>query len=440
MTLLIERSTNIKAYHGSNSVFDKFDQNKSRIINDFYGGGVAYFTDNTKVAITYAQSMSRKSGKPIVYEVNLNFKKLFDVDDTFTGKELIKFVETYDAELFARGAGLMGPRDDKYLVVAKLKKGDYKLSGEQVFRGLSRGMNQTAKAREILIKLGYDGLRYNGGVNMGMATKHSVYLAYDSKSITILKKFGLATKKKPEINETLAPSYFHGTNPENASQILKSGFDPDKSKYQKKLYLTTNYQEASKYSKIANNGKPGIVLKIDSSSLDIKNVVSNYSGIIEYTGKINSKYIKKIGMFGEKRDYKMLTFSEYLLEKECPEITREQMKKFEQFVDKLFARFGIDFDFSTHFIERMSDSRNSPCINIMELGAIFKKIYDTKVKGDERLSKFKDTEAVVKDLQSKLNIPFVIRYDRKNDELKINAKTIMRKADFKTPSPVIAYK
>jgi hypothetical protein len=136
----------------------------------------------------------------------------------------------------------------------------------------------------------------------------------------------------------------------------------------------------------------------------------------------------------------MLTFSEYLLEKSCPLITKDQMKKFEQFVDKLFSRFGIDFDFSTHFIERMSDERNDPCINIMELGAIFKKIYDTKVKGDERLSKFKDTEAVVKDLQTKLNIPFVIRYDRKNDELNIKAKTIMRKDNFRTPSPVITYK
>jgi hypothetical protein len=208
MTLLLERgnvqSISIKAYHGSNSVFDKFDQGKARIVNDFYGGGVAYFSDSTKVAITYAQSMSRKSGKPVVYEVDLKLKKVFDVDHTYTGKELIKFVEKDDAESFARGAGLMTARDDKYTVMGKLKSGDYELTGEQVFRGLSRGMNQTAKARQILIDLGYDGLRYNGGVNMGMATKHSVYLAYDAKSITIKKKYGLApaAKKAPAMAES----------------------------------------------------------------------------------------------------------------------------------------------------------------------------------------------------------------------------------------------
>jgi hypothetical protein len=101
---------------------------------------------------------------------------------------------------------------------------------------------------------------------------------------------------------TIAPTYYHGTTPAAASEIIKNGFDPIKSKYQNKLYLTTNFQEASKYSKIANNGKIGVVLKIDGSSLDIKNVVSNYSGIIEYTGKISSNNIKKIGMFGEKEN------------------------------------------------------------------------------------------------------------------------------------------
>lgn len=136
----------------------------------------------------------------------------------------------------------------------------------------------------------------------------------------------------------------------------------------------------------------------------------------------------------------MLSFKQFLEERACPEITKEQMKKFEQFVDRLFARFGVDFDFSKHFIERMSDERNKPCITIRELGALFKKIYDAKVDGKNHLSNFKDTEAVVKDLQSQLNVPFVIRYDRKKDELKINAKTIMRKKDFKTPSPTIKYR
>ena len=46
----------MKLYHGTNQLFDKFEQSKSRVLNDYYGGGVAYFTDTLKVAHTYAKS------------------------------------------------------------------------------------------------------------------------------------------------------------------------------------------------------------------------------------------------------------------------------------------------------------------------------------------------------------------------------------------------
>lgn len=36
----------MKVYHGSNILFKKFDQNKARLVNNFYGGGLAYFTDD----------------------------------------------------------------------------------------------------------------------------------------------------------------------------------------------------------------------------------------------------------------------------------------------------------------------------------------------------------------------------------------------------------
>jgi predicted nucleic acid-binding Zn ribbon protein len=85
---------------------------------------------------------------------------------------------------------------DKYKVLTELKAGKFKLSGDQVFKGLSKGMNTTAKAREHLINKGYDGLRYNGGVNMGMAKKHNVYLAYDAKDIEIIKRQVVKAKGK----------------------------------------------------------------------------------------------------------------------------------------------------------------------------------------------------------------------------------------------------
>ena len=88
--------------------------------------------------------------------------------------------------------------------------------------------------------------------------------------------------------------YYHGTSPQNAENILKNGLDPSKSKYQSKLYLTKNYGEASKYSKFANNNKPGVVLKIHKKHLDPQHIHSDYSGIVEYKGPIDSSNISKV--------------------------------------------------------------------------------------------------------------------------------------------------
>lgn len=196
--MLFENKGNITGYHGTNARFKQFDQKQARIVNDFYGGGVAYFTSNSSVAITYAKSMvkTKKSGEPFVYECKLTLNKIFDVDHKFTGKELTQFFTKETADDFARGAGLMKlGGDDSFTVLSKLKSGDMTLTGEQVFKGLSRGMVNTAKARQKLIELGYDGLRYNGGVNMDMAKKHDVYLVYNANDIEIKKVYKVIKKK-----------------------------------------------------------------------------------------------------------------------------------------------------------------------------------------------------------------------------------------------------
>lgn len=175
-------------YHGSGTKFEKFDQRKARVANDFYGGGVAYFTNDLKVGIQYAKSMSKvaKTDTPYVYTVKLNMKKVFDVDHQFTGKELIDILPK-DLDKFMRGAGLSSLHSNDNMIRYKLETGKMSLSGDEIFKGLSAGMNQTAATRDYLISKGYDGLRYNGGLNMNMHTKHDVYLAYDAKDIEIVK-------------------------------------------------------------------------------------------------------------------------------------------------------------------------------------------------------------------------------------------------------------
>lgn len=120
----------------------------------------------------------------------------------------------------------------------------------------------------------------------------------------------------------------------------------------------------------------------------------------------------------------------------CPLITKSQMKKFEKVVDDLFKRFKMDFNFTAHFRERMSDPRNKPCIDIKELASIITKIYKKQGKSIKDVA---GAEAVVKDLQTDLNIPVAVKYDSRNDEFDVVMKTIMRKKDFKTPNKIIKY-
>ena len=49
-----------------------------------------------------------------------------------------------------------------------------------------------------------------------------------------------------------------------------------------------------------------------------------------------------------------------------------------------------------------------------------------------------DSEAVMRDLQTNINVPFALVLDKNNDELDLIAKTIMRKKDFNTPNRVFA--
>lgn len=135
----------------------------------------------------------------------------------------------------------------------------------------------------------------------------------------------------------------------------------------------------------------------------------------------------------------ILSYSQFLYEKEksCPIFTRSDVTKIEQFFDRVFAKFGVDLEFSKHFIERLSDTRNDPCISLREFAELLKKLYEKKKQQKISLSDYKDTEVVIKDIQTDLNMPVAIEYNRKNDELRVVGKTIMRKKNFRTPNTII---
>jgi nicotinic acid mononucleotide adenylyltransferase/exonuclease VII small subunit len=127
---------------------------------------------------------------------------------------------------------------------------------------------------------------------------------------------------------------------------------------------------------------------------------------------------------------------EALMEAECQLIGMKQIKEFEKVVDNLFKKYDIDFNFTRHFGDRMSDERNTPCITLKELADFIKKIY---AKQGKSLKGVAGAEAVIKDMQTDLNIPVAVTYDAKNDEFDVVMKTIMRKKNFKSPDKFITY-
>ena len=111
-------------------------------------------------------------------------------------------------------------------------------------------------------------------------------------------------------------------------------------------------------------------------------------------------------------------------------ISRDELKEVENFADKLFEGLGIDIAFTNHFYERLNDPRNGKQITETELSDMFRDMF---LKFGDNLSEMKiDTEAVINDISSNLNIPFVLVYDKRNNEVDLVSKTIMRKHDFKT--------
>lgn len=188
----------VDAYHGSGTAdIPEFKEGHARLKNDYYGGqeGVGYFTNKKHIAGKYAKAMSKNTGTPTVYSTRLKMNHVFDVDHEFTGDKLKHVMpdDEKEHENFARSAGLMPPGSDRYKVLSDLKRGNVKLTGKQVFFGLSRGGVNTKKAVVHLKKKGYDGLRYNGGENMEME-RHDVYIPYHAKSIEIKNREKLENK------------------------------------------------------------------------------------------------------------------------------------------------------------------------------------------------------------------------------------------------------
>ena len=122
----------------------------------------------------------------------------------------------------------------------------------------------------------------------------------------------------------------------------------------------------------------------------------------------------------------MKTFTAFLNEN----ITQKQLNAIESYADRLFRAVDIDVEFTRHFIDRVNDSRNKKQITQSELIRLFKQTY--KKHGKQIPQMGDEAQAVIRDMQTDINMPFVLAYDNRNKELDLVAKTIMRKKGFKT--------
>ena len=111
-------------------------------------------------------------------------------------------------------------------------------------------------------------------------------------------------------------------------------------------------------------------------------------------------------------------------------VTRAQLQSLETYADKLFAAVGLDIEFSKHFFDRVNDPRNNRPISDAELTDLFQKTYEKH--GKQIASLGSSAEAVIVDMQKDINIPFVLQYNSRTQQLELVSKTIMRKKNFQT--------
>lgn len=117
-------------------------------------------------------------------------------------------------------------------------------------------------------------------------------------------------------------------------------------------------------------------------------------------------------------------------------VTPADLAEIEKYADRLFSKVGIDVNFTKHFLDRVNDPRNGKPINAAELTRLFRQEFKRWGKSIAQMGP--DAEAVMRDMQTDINMPFVLTWDNESKELDLVAKTVMRKQKFFSPDPVFA--
>jgi hypothetical protein len=109
-------------------------------------------------------------------------------------------------------------------------------------------------------------------------------------------------------------------------------------------------------------------------------------------------------------------------------ITKDDIESIDNLADEKLAPIEVDLS-GNHFFDRLNDPRNFPDISIEELEDFFDKLSDEKDEFIDFLKQYR--EIVVKDTETNINIPFMKLAN------KAIAKTIMRKKNFSSSTPIL---
>lgn len=118
-------------------------------------------------------------------------------------------------------------------------------------------------------------------------------------------------------------------------------------------------------------------------------------------------------------------------------ITKQQLQVIERHLDKLFKDLDIDVEFSSHFLDRLNDVRNGEPITVGELIDIYTNVHKDYGKELVINKSEKQIEKVIKSINTHINIPFILRWNRSKKMIEMLSKTIMRKSNFTTSNKVL---
>jgi hypothetical protein len=182
----------------------------------------------------------------------------------------------------------------------------------------------------------------------------------------------------------------------------------NKARTGKKKYL--------KYEKYVGNDEVGNAIRDYGRKYPKKPIIIQD----ELTGAMTFLRHGRSGMFREQFERVQLV----------EEVSQSQLNELEKYLDQLFKSLNVDVAFTKHFLDRVNDSRNGKPITVDELQLLFKKTIQKYGKKIPALGP--DAEAVLNDMKTQINLPFVLKWDRDSEELDLVAKTVMRKKNFMT--------